>query len=94
LILKTGQTRRKAGAQSHQPKGRSKRVTWQRNHQEINMASTVNTRPFIKLNPERNLPQSLPPCRLAAHPDAGYQPGAAENTPSLMQGFSADASHG
>jgi hypothetical protein len=94
LILKTGQTCRKAEAQSHPPKGRSKRVTWQRNHQEINMARIVSLRPFMKADPARNLSQSFPPCRRAPHPAAGLRPDATENTPSLVQGFSAEALHG
>ena len=48
------------------------------------MASIVSRRPFMKVNPERNLTQSLPLCR----------PGPAEDTPSLLQHFSAEVRHG
>ncbi len=52
------------------------------------MASTVPRRPFTQVNPERNPPQSLRPCRRAA--DADVRPVDAEITPSLLQGFSAE----
>jgi hypothetical protein len=48
------------------------------------MASIVSRRPFMEVNPGRNLPQSLPLCR----------PGPAEDTPSLLQRFSAEVRHG
>ena len=58
------------------------------------MASIVSRRPFMEVNPERNLSQSLPPSRRLPDLGAGCRLGAADQAPPLPRVFSAEVQHG